>query len=451
MQTIGGARRLMVRLVLVSEFLRRSSAGDGETLSEVARMVRLDDIHRAAAVIQGVALRTPIVTCSAVARRLPNFADLPYGDSARDPLRFKAENLQRTGSFKIRGAYNRLSSLTADEKARGVAAVSAGNHAQGVGLAANLLGIKATIFMPRSGSIAKIKATEAYGASVVLEGESFDEAAGACREFVESSGAVFISPFDDDGIIAGQGTLGLELLSDVPDMKTLIVPVGGGGLFSGIAVAVKESRPDVRLIGVQSELLDTAVRSFKAGRLVEPVHRGRTICDGIAIKSPSPRTFEYISRYADDMVTVSDADVAAALFVILERAKLVVEPSGAAGVAAILTGAAVPDGRTVTVLCGGNIDMLRLADVSHREMLRAGHYLHLFTRCDDRPGGLAGLVKLVGEHRGNIVSVHHNRLSPEVPLGMTGVELLLEVRDGEHAQTVLDALSANGYPWSRLD
>lgn len=414
-------------------------------------MITLSDIQKADKVVRPVALHTPVITCGSIARQLPGYADIPRGRADTDPLRFKAENLQRTGSFKIRGAYNRLLKLSDAEKARGVAAVSAGNHAQGIALAAQLLGITATIYMPRSGSIAKMKATEGYGARIRTCGETFEEAADACKAFIEESGAIFISPYDDDGIIEGQGTLGLELVEDIPDLETLVVPIGGGGLFAGIAVAVKEQRPSVRMVGVQAEGSDTAYQSFHAGRLVPRTKPVQTLCDGIAIKSPSPRTFEYIQRYADDVVTVSDAQVASALSLILERAKLVVEPSGAAGVAAILSGAVPVTGRTATVLCGGNIDMLRLADISQREMVRAGHYLHVFTRCDDRPGALAGVVSAVAAERGNIVTVEHNRLSPKVPIGMTGVELLIEVRDAAHCDAVLGTLAERGYPWEIIN
>ena len=413
-------------------------------------MIQLSDIRKARIEIGGVARRTPVMTCAAVTRRLPVYAGPDTGDQDKDPLRFKAENLQRTGSFKIRGAYYRLSQLSAGERARSVAAVSAGNHAQGVALAARLLGIEATIFMPRSGSHAKIQATEGYGAKVVLAGETFDEASQACQAYIAGSGAVYISPYDDDGIITGQGTLGLEILDDIPDLKTLVVPIGGGGLFSGLAVALKETRPSIRIIGVQAEGSDAAYQSFKAGRLLPRDKPVQTICDGIAIKSPSPRTFEYIQRYADDVVTVSDTEVVSALFVMLERAKQVVEPSGVAGVAALLAGKGAIDGRTAVVLCGGNIDMLRLADVAQREMLRTGHYLHLFTTCNDKPGGLAKVISVVAAMRGNIVEVHHNRLSARVPVGKTGVEIMIEVSDPGHADAVLAALTDAGFAWERM-
>ena len=404
-------------------------------------MLKLTDIERALTVVRPVVHSTPLMQSVGIRTRL--------GDSCAG-LKLKAENLQRTGSFKIRGAYNRLSHLTDSERATGVVAASAGNHAQGVALAANLLGISATIFMPETASIAKIKATESYGATVVLVGRNFDESVGACKERAADSGAVYISAYDDDGIIAGQGTLGLELLVDVPDVDTVLVPIGGGGLFSGVSLALKEKKPGIRVIGVQAEGADSAAASFHAGKLVPRPTPVQTICDGIAIKSPSARTFEYIQKYADDIVTVSDIDVADAMLLLLERAKQVVEPSGAAGLAALTSGKVEASGVTAVILTGGNIDILRLADIAQREMLRAGRYLHLFTACDDHPGGLVKLLSIIADLGGNIVTVNHNRLSPHVALGMTGVELLVEVRDTTHATQITQALATQAYPVDRL-
>ena len=358
-------------------------------------MIGLSDIQAAVPVVEHVIHHTPVMTSAGVSRRVP----------AGDGIVFKAENLQRTGSFKIRGAYFRLTQLSAAERERGVTAASAGNHAQGVALAASKLGINATIFMPVFASIAKVKATEGYGARVVLAGSSFDEAVEACKAFCSETGACYISAYDDDGIITGQGTLGLELLQDIPDLETVLVPIGGGGLFSGVATALKESKPSIRVIGVQSEGADSAVQSFHAGMLTPSVLPVRTICDGIAIKSPSPRTFEYICKYADDVVAVPDTAVSTAILLLLERAKLVVEPSGAAGLAALLAGRTAAQGKTCVILCGGNIDALALADLTQREMLHQGRYLHLFTACDDRPGGL---VRLLDVHRGG-AGQHHYR------------------------------------------
>ncbi len=402
-------------------------------------MVTLEDIQNAVSVVRGVAHHTPILTSDGIAKRVAGHPD-------RADLVFKAENFQRTGSFKIRGATYKMARLTADERARGVAAASAGNHAQGVALAAHRLGVTATVFMPQFASIAKIKATEGYGARVILAGAGFDDAVAACRAFTDETGAVYVSAYDDDDIIAGQGTLGLELLEDVPDVATVIVPIGGGGLFAGVATAIKEHRPDVRLIGVQSEGADTAARSFRAGALVERSDPVRTICDGIAIKAPSPRTFRHIQKYADDVVTVPDTAVSQAILLLLERAKVVVEPSGAAGLAALLAGRTPAAGKTAVILCGGNIDALTLADLTQREMLLQGRYVHLLTACDDRPGGLVRLLGVVADEGGSVVTVNHDRLSPRVALGMTAVELLIEVRDAAHGARIAAALSGMGYP-----
>lgn len=402
-------------------------------------MIELADIKRAMTVVQNIAHHTPMMTSDGVSKRIPGGADLV----------FKAENFQRTGSFKIRGAAYRLSLLSPEERTRGVAAASAGNHAQGVALAAQRLGVSATVFMPEFASIAKIKATEGYGAQVILRGKNFDEAVACCHQFVAHTGAVYISAYDDDGIITGQGTLGLELLEDVPNLDTVLIPIGGGGLFAGVATALKESNPKIRVIGVQSEGADTAARSFAAGALTTRTEPVRTICDGIAIKSPSPRTFAYIQKYADDVVTVPDTAVSHAVLMLLERAKIVVEPSGAAGLAALLAGRTQAQGKTVAILCGGNIDALTLADLTQREMLHQGRYLHLFTACDDRPGGLVRLLEIVAEGGGSVINVTHDRLAPRVELGMTAVELLIEVRDFSHGARIAEALSGAGYPVER--
>ncbi len=363
----------------------------------------------------------------------------------------KAENLQKTGSFKIRGAFWRLSQMSSAERERGVVCASAGNHAQGVALAAKQIGIQATVFMPETASITKILATRGYGADVHLEGRNFDEAVIAARAYEKRKRALFVSAYDDDGIIAGQGSLGLELLEDVPDLDSVIIPIGGGGLFSGVARAIKEKKPDVKIIGVQAEGADNAVRSFYAHQLIGRVLPVSTICDGIAIKAPSERTFEYIEALADEMVTVTDESVASALLLLIERMKLLVEPSGAAGLAALLSGKAKLHGKTGVLLCGGNIDLKLLSDLIERELLKAKRYVHLFTSVIDKPGRLAKLLDTVASQRGNILTVNHNRISPNVPLGSTGVELLIEVRDEEHQKLILRALREQGYGVTMLD
>ncbi len=365
-------------------------------------------------------------------------------------LCLKMENLQSTGSFKIRGAVHRLSSFSPDERDAGVVAASAGNHAQGIALAARLTGIRATVFMPEFASIAKIQATRRYGAEVKLQGSNFDEAVAAAKASSHQNGGVFVSAFDDDGIITGQGTLGLEILEDVPDVENVLICVGGGGLFSGVATAIKSARPHVRIIGVQASGAPNAVNSWKAGHLL-PHQQVQTIADGIAIKSPSERTFAYIQKYADDMVTVDDSDIARTMLLLLERAKTVVEPAGAVGVAALLSGKVQVKGKTVVTISGGNVDAHFLAALIEREMIHAERYMHFFSSVPDRPGGLVALLEGIAELKGNIISVVHNRISPSVPLGSTGVELLLEVRDAEHIQTIREGLNAKGYQVEMLD
>jgi threonine dehydratase len=408
--------------------------------------VSITDIERARETIRGITRHTPLMTSPTISSLCR--ADLSAPDEA---IYLKAENLQRTGSFKIRGAYNRLAQIPSAERGKGVVTASAGNHAQGVALAAKLLGIAATVFMPETGSIAKIQATKGYGADVILDGKTYDEAVIAATSFSKRSGAIYISAYDDDAVIAGQGTIGLELLAYLPDLDTVVIPIGGGGLFAGIAATIKSIKSSVRIIGVQSEGADSAVKSFREGRIIQQVAPIETICDGIAIKAPSERTFKYIQSFADELVTVSDSAVASALLVLLERMKLVVEPSGAAGLAALMSGRAQPHGKTAVVLCGGNIDLKLLSDLIQRELIKNDRYLHVFTSVSDKPGSLASLLDVIATQRGNIISVQHNRISPHVPLGHTGVELLIEIRDYDHQAKLLSSLAVQGYSYKLFD
>jgi threonine dehydratase len=410
-------------------------------------MIPVSQIDAAAEVLRGFIRHTPVMTSPTITGLCE--PDQSFPTPGRVIL--KAENLQKTGSFKIRGAYYRLSLLSEAEKERGVVCASAGNHAQGVALAAKQLGIKAVVFMPETAAIAKIRGTKNYGAEVHLEGRNYDEAVIAAKAYEKRRQAVFISAYDDDAIIAGQGTLGRELLNDQPDLDTIIIPIGGGGLFAGVAHAIKSHKPDVKIIGVQAEGADTAVRSFHSHQLLQRPEPVTTICDGIAVKAPSERTFEYIQAYADEMVTVSDASVATALLLLVERLKLVVEPSGAAALAALLSKTVKLRGKTGVLLCGGNIDLKLLSDLIDRELLKQHRYVHLLTSVEDKPGTLAKLLETVANQKGNIISVHHDRLSPSVPLGSTGVEILFEARDEEHRRQVIYALRMQGYPVKVLD
>ena len=408
---------------------------------EKTELIALKDIQAAYPGVAVVAHHTPLFHCGGIAERC---------GLKREQLSLKMESLQRTGSFKIRGATHRISLLTDAERAVGVVAASAGNHAQGVALAATLAGVRSTVFMPEVASIAKIQATRRYGAEVVLEGKNFDEAVAAGKAFAHIKGAPFVSAYDDDGIITGQGTVGLEVVEDAPDVETILICVGGGGLFSGTATAVRALRPKARIVGVQAAGAPNAVESWKAGTLL-PRHEVNTIADGIAIKSPSPRTFAYIQEYADEMVTVEDSEIARAMLLLLERAKVVVEPAGAAGIAALLAGKIQALGHTVVTISGGNVDAKFLAGLIEREMIHASRYMHFFSAVPDRPGGLATLLERVAELKGNIITVNHNRISPTLPLNQTGVELLLEVRDAEHIASLRDGLTTEGYRVEMLD
>lgn len=402
-------------------------------------MVTLEQITEAAEAARCVVQRTPLFP----ARMLSELTGVPVW--------LKVECFQRTGSFKIRGAYECLRRLPQAVRARGVVTGSAGNHAQGLALAAKMFGVPATIFVPVTGSIAKMQAAKGYGAHVILHGESFADAVEAAQRFAEETGATYVSAFDHDDIICGQGTCGLEIIEDMPDTKQIVVPVGGGGLFAGIAAAVKARDPNVQLIGVQSESADAAVRSWQAGKLVADAAVSYTLADGIAVKAPSERTFAYIRRYADEMVTVDDRSIASAMLWLLERKKIVAEAAGVVGVAAVRSGKLRLHGKTVIVISGGNIDAKVLADLIEREMLRANRYYHFFTAVPDRPGGLAALLKLIAQAQGNVMTVNHNRIHPSVPLGWTGVELLVEVRDTEHIGQIDSLLRQNNYAVTRLE
>ncbi|MEP6479681.1 MAG: threonine ammonia-lyase, partial [Rhodoglobus sp.] len=352
----------------------------------------------------------------------------------------KCENLQRTGSYKIRGAYNRLSLLTDDERARGVVAASAGNHAQGVAYAARELGIKATIFMPVGVPLPKLQATKDYGAEVVLRGHTVDEPLRAAAEFARTTGAVFIHPFDHVDVVAGQGTLGLEILDQVPEVDTIVVPIGGGGLISGVASAVKQKAAQlgrvVRIIGVQALNASAYPVSLKKGA-PETITILPTIADGIAVSRPGDLNFEIVRRLVDEVITVTEDDMAQALLVLLERAKLVVEPAGAVGVAAILSGQLTDTGTTVVVLSGGNIDPLMMERVISHGLAASERYLTLRIPLPDRPGQLARVSTIVAESNANVVEVLHTRHGSGLQISQVELELHIETRGPEHAEAVL--------------
>jgi threonine dehydratase len=380
----------------------------------------LADVQEARQRLLGIAEETPIYLSETFSRRCGR------------EVRLKAENLQRTGSFKVRGAVNKLSTLSAEERAAGVVAASAGNHGQAVAWAARELGTPATIYVPQDAPMAKVEACRNYGAKTVLTGAEFEDALAAALEHVEESGGTFIHPYEDQLVIAGQGTIGLELLEQVPDLGTVLIPIGGGGLSMGVAIALRALRPEVRLVGVQ------------AGR------EGYTIADGIAVKVPSDFTMPLLEDLLDDIIAVSDEEISEAIVLLLERAKLVVEGAGAVGVAALLAGKAGGSGTAVPVLSGGNIDPTMLISVMRHGLTVAGRYLVVRTQLSDRPGELIKLLSLVAEERGNLISVEHHREGMDIPVSETEVELTLITRDEEHCRRLLETMGERGYVIERL-
>ena len=365
-------------------------------------------------------------------------------EAAGAPAWLKAENLQRTGSFKIRGAYLRISRLSAEERARGVVAASAGNHAQGVALAAQLLGIRATVFMPEGAPLPKERATRGYGAEVVFAGTYLEHALAAAREHAERTGAVLIHPFDHLDVIAGQGTVGLEILEQVPDAATVVVPTGGGGLLAGIALAVKQERPDVTVLGVQAKDAAAYPGSLEQGRPT-PLQQMKTMADGIAVGLPGDLTFPAVRDHVDDVLTVTEDSLARAVLALAEREKLVAEPAGAAAVAAVLDRPGAFRGPVVAVVSGGNIDPLLLGKVIRHGMAAAGRYLSLGVTVPDVPGGLVGLLAEISASGANVMEVVHERVSPRLGVDEVEVALQLETRGAEHSEQVLARLRGAGY------
>ena len=398
-------------------------------------LITHDDVLAAKKRLEGIAQLTPVESSRAVSEA-----------AGLDTL-LKCEHLQRTGSFKIRGAYNFISQLSAEEHARGVACASAGNHAQGVALSAQLLGVEATVFMPVSAPLPKVEATRRYGAHVVLEGETFDDAFAASQRWTEENNAVFVHPFDHPDIIAGQGTLGLEILDQVPDAGSIVVPIGGGGLISGVAVAAKARNPDIRIIGVEAAGAAAFPASLAAGKPVA-LDTVSTIADGIAVKNPGALTLAHVDEYVDEVVTVTEEAIARAVLLLVERAKQVVEPSGAAGLAAVLGGVGVFVEPVVVLLCGGNVDPLLLMRIIQSGMFEEGRYLMLRTRVVDRPGGLATLLGILADAGANIVAVEHHRLGTRLGVQEVEVAMEIETRGPQHIREVIACLRANGYPVS---
>ena len=380
----------------------------------------LKEIQEARARLEGIARVTPVYGTETLSRIIGREVAL------------KAENLQRTGSFKIRGAVNKIATLSDAEKRAGVVAASAGNHGQAVAWAAREAGVKATVFVPQDAPMAKVEPTKNYGARVELVGTTFEDALAAAFEHAEESGATFLHPYEDERVIAGQGTIGLELAEQVPQAGTVVIPVGGGGLSSGIALALRSVRPELRIVGVQAGL------------------SAPTIADGIAVKDLGVKTSAILNDVLDDLISVGDDEICRAIVLLLERTKLVVEGAGAVGVAALLTGKAGGEGPAVAILSGGNIDPTVLISVMRHGLTTAGRYLVVRSRLDDRPGELIKLLKLVAQERANVISVDHHREGMAVPVYQSEIELTLAMRDEHHCSVLLETLRSLGYQVERL-
>ncbi|GIV98139.1 MAG: threonine ammonia-lyase [Herpetosiphonaceae bacterium] len=401
--------------------------------------VTLTDIQAASRNLQGVTIHTPLLPAEQLSQDI----------GAR--VFYKAENTQRAGSFKLRGAYNKIASLSLEERRKGVIAHSAGNHAQGVALAAQIWNVPATVVMPRFAPLAKVKATQRLGAEVILHGDSFDDAGAYAHQLQQEYGSTYVHAFNDPLTIAGQGTVGLELAKDLPSVETVVVPVGGGGLIAGIAVALRGLRRKVRIVGVQAEGCPSLRLSLSAGEPVT-VPRAATISDGIAVKRPGDLTLPIIRQMVDEVVTVDDEETARAIFHILQYSRLVVEGAGAVGVAALLSGKiTINPGETVAViLSGGNIDANFLARIIEQVLVKQGRYLLIRTSVPDKPGNLAPLLVHTAESGANVIDVQHRRAAWQLPLDRVGIEMILEVRDEEHGQHVIDHLERCGYHVERF-
>ena len=397
--------------------------------------VKLSDIEDAQQILQNIIIPTPILSDSKLSSEIGANAFL------------KAECLQKGGSFKVRGAYNKIHRLSQEEKQRGVIAASAGNHAQGVALAARLHDIKATIVLPQFAPLTKITATKNFGAEVILHGASFDEAYDYSRQLQKEHGYTYVHAFDDELVIAGQGTIGLEIARDLPQVSVIVVPIGGGGIVSGIAIAAKSILPNVRVVGVQAANCAPMKKSVESGELTVINDAMETIADGIAVKHPGEVTFPIIQKYVDEIVEVTEEEIARAILFCVQNNRLVVEGAGAAGLAALLSKKIKlsPDDTACAVLCGGNIDPNLLARVLEQVLVRQGRYILFKLLVPDRPGTLARLLDNVAESGANVIEVFHRRAMWLAPFGRVGIEMLLEVRDEQHGREVHRHLEAVGY------
>ena len=396
------------------------------------------DVERAAELIAGEVRETPVLPAGELSRRIGA------------PVVLKAECLQLTGSFKVRGVFHKMGRLSPDQLDRGMVAASAGNHAQAVALAAHRLNTQADLFMPIEAPLAKLTAVRAYGGNVHPVEGSYDEAGAAARDFAEREGKTLVPPFDDPEIVAGQGSVGLEIARQAPATRLVVVPLGGGGLASGVAIAIKSRLGEAKVIGVQAEACAPYLESLAARRPIG-ARSASTICDGIAIKRPGDLTLPLVERHLDGIATVSDDEVAEAMVLLLERSKLVVEGAGAAGVAALLAGKIErpADGEICAVLSGGNVDASRLAECIRLGETAAGRRIVLWTVVPDRPGALAALLRLVAEHGANVVDVEHIREGVELHVRETAIELVLQTDGPEHSERIVEAVRAEGFSTRR--
>ena len=397
------------------------------------RMPKAEEILKARELLAGTVRKTPLQSSRT------------FSGLAGTNLFMKLECLQVTGSFKVRGAFVKVSKLSDKQAGYGVIAASAGNHAQGVAYAAAIKKIPCTIIMPQNASPAKVAATRSYGAKVVRRGANYDEAWEATQEIAKAEGKTIIHAFDDPDIITGQGTIGLEILEDLPDVDRIYLPLGGGGLAAGVAIAVKSKKPNVKIIGVESKAFPAMKESIAMGSL-QSTKRGYSIADGIAVKQPGKLTYEIVSKYVDDVVLVEDESIVKTMFLLMERAKLVVEPAGAASLAYLLSngGPAGRNDKVTTILSGGNVDMYLLGQVVAKGLMQMGRMLKIFILLPDKPGALKGVVDSISELSINIVEVEHDRLSSHIPAGTAGVYLSLEMEDKKHAQRLVDFLKQKG-------
>lgn len=396
--------------------------------------VTLDDIKTAQKTIQSLIVNTPIDHSSSCSKLVGQ------------DVYFKLENYQRTGSFKIRGASNKIASLTTEEKKRGVIACSAGNHAQGVALSASLNQVKSIIVMPETAPLTKIQATQNYGAEVILRGQVFDEAKEYAIQLAQEKSYVFVHPYEDEKVIAGQGTIGLEVYEQVQGLDTMIVPVGGGGLISGIAVALKTLNPKIKIIGVQAAAASSMYQMFKHLKNEASMMPMSTIADGIAIKVPSEKMYQnFISKYVDDIVTVNEAEIAEAITFLLERAKTVAEGAGAAGVAAVLSNKVQLSKTNCVIVCGGNIDMNIVAQVIQRGQIQRGRLSEMSVIVPDVPGCLSQLTKILAENKANVLEVHHDRVKQGLNLKETKIDFVIETTGHDHIQKILRAFKNAGF------